>query len=108
VQGELDAPEIDVAASTSAVDRSEVRCPHVESATHAGRNRSGKGGQRFGGGIIGCVCRVPAGLGTVFGKAEPAGQAMLSIPATKGDQIGSGFAGRPQQRSGDLCRRKVD
>jgi chorismate synthase len=48
------------------------------------------------GGIISCVCRnVPAGLGEpVFEKLEAVlAQAMLSIPATKGIEIGSGFAG---------------
>ena len=48
------------------------------------------------GGVITCVCRrVPAGLGDpVFGKLEAKlAHAMLSIPATKGFEIGSGFAG---------------
>jgi chorismate synthase len=48
------------------------------------------------GGIISCVCRhVPAGLGEpVFDKMEARlAQAMLSIPATKGFEIGSGFGG---------------
>jgi chorismate synthase len=48
------------------------------------------------GGIISCVCRnIPAGLGEpVFDKMEALlAQAMLSIPATKGIEIGSGFAG---------------
>ena len=48
------------------------------------------------GGIISCVCRnVPAGLGEpVFNKMEARlAQAMMSIPATKGFEIGSGFAG---------------
>ena len=48
------------------------------------------------GGIITCVCRnLPAGLGEpVFDKAEAMlAHAMLSIPATKGFEIGSGFAG---------------
>jgi chorismate synthase len=48
------------------------------------------------GGVVGCVCRnVPAGLGEpVFGKTEALlAQAMLSLPATKGFEIGSGFAG---------------
>ena len=48
------------------------------------------------GGMITCVCRnVPAGLGEpVFDKFEALlAQAMLSIPATKGFEIGSGFAG---------------
>jgi chorismate synthase len=48
------------------------------------------------GGIITCVCRnIPTGLGEpVFNKLEALlAQAMLSIPATKGFEIGSGFAG---------------
>jgi chorismate synthase len=48
------------------------------------------------GGVVTCLCRgVPAGLGEpVFGKAEALlAQAMLSIPAAKGFEIGSGFAG---------------
>ena len=48
------------------------------------------------GGIISCVCRnVPAGLGEpVFDKLEARlAHAMLSIPATKGFEIGSGFSG---------------
>jgi chorismate synthase len=48
------------------------------------------------GGIVSCVCRgVPPGLGEpVFEKLEARlAQAMLSIPATKGFDIGSGFAG---------------
>jgi len=48
------------------------------------------------GGIVACVCRnVPPGLGEpVFDKVEAKlAQAMLSIPASKGFEIGSGFAG---------------
>ena len=48
------------------------------------------------GGIVSCVCRnVPAGWGEpVFEKMEAKlAQAMMSIPATKGFEIGSGFAG---------------
>jgi chorismate synthase len=48
------------------------------------------------GGIVSCVCRnVPTGWGEpVFDKLEAKlAQAMLSIPATKGFEIGSGFAG---------------
>ena len=48
------------------------------------------------GGIITCVCRhVPPGWGEpVFEKLEAKlAQAMLSIPATKGFEVGSGFAG---------------
>ena len=55
-----------------------------------------KDGKDSLGGIISCVCRnVPAGLGEpVFEKMEARlAQAMMSIPATKGFEIGSGFAG---------------
>lgn len=48
------------------------------------------------GGIVECVIRgVPAGLGEpVFDKLEAdLAKAMLSLPATKGFEIGSGFAG---------------
>ncbi|MBW1778689.1 MAG: chorismate synthase [Deltaproteobacteria bacterium] len=48
------------------------------------------------GGVITCVCRnVPGGLGEpVFDKMEARlAQAMLSVPACKGFEIGSGFAG---------------
>jgi chorismate synthase len=48
------------------------------------------------GGIVSCVCRnVPPGWGEpVFDKVEAClGRAMMSIPATKGFEIGSGFAG---------------
>ena len=48
------------------------------------------------GGIVECVVRnAPVGLGNpVFGKLEASlAQAMLSIPATKGFEIGSGFGG---------------
>jgi chorismate synthase len=48
------------------------------------------------GGTVTCVCRnVPVGWGEpVFDKLEAKlAQAMLSLPATKGFEIGSGFAG---------------
>lgn len=79
------------------VDASPVRCPHpptaadIEQAIVAAK----EAGDSLGG-TIGCVCRqVPAGLGEpVFAKMEAVlAGAMLSIPATKGFEIGSGFAG---------------
>ncbi len=48
------------------------------------------------GGVVSCVCRnVPPGLGEpVFDKLEAKlAQAMMSLPATKGFEVGSGFAG---------------
>jgi chorismate synthase len=96
--GAVEAAEIDPAAiDRDAVDRFDVRCPHAESAermmAEIDQVRDVKDSV---GGVVTCVCRnVPAGLGEpVFGKTEALlAQAMLSIPATKGFEIGSGFAG---------------
>ncbi len=96
--GKIDAPPVDPARVTrEAVDRHMVRCPDDESAARmiaaieAARDRGDSVG-----GVVNCVCRnVPAGWGEpVFDKLEARlAQAMLSIPATKGFEIGSGFAG---------------
>jgi len=54
------------------------------------------------GGVVTCVIRgLPAGLGEpVFDKLEAAlAHAMMSIPATKGFEIGSGFAGTAMKGS---------
>ncbi|MDJ0830229.1 MAG: chorismate synthase [Desulfobacterales bacterium] len=94
----IEAAAVDQATITrKAVDRSAVRCPDLESAARmeAAILEAKEAGDSLGG-IITCVCRnVPAGLGEpVFDKAEALlAQAMLSIPATKGFEIGSGFAG---------------
>ena len=79
------------------VDRSGVRCPDASTAQKmiTAIETAKEAGDSLGG-IISCVCRnVPVGLGEpVFDKAEAMlAQAMLSIPATKGFEIGSGFAG---------------
>jgi chorismate synthase len=79
------------------VDRSAVRCPDSDAAEKM--QEAIIAAQKVGdslGGIISCVCRnIPAGLGEpVFDKIEALlAQAMLSIPAAKGFEIGSGFAG---------------
>jgi chorismate synthase len=96
--GEVDASAIDAAAvDRESVDLFDVRCPQAESAERMTAEIARvKAARDSVGGIISCVCRnVPAGLGEpVFGKAEALlAQAMLSIPATKGFEIGSGFAG---------------
>jgi len=53
------------------------------------------------GGILGCVARVPTGLGEPVYCKLPAllAFAMLSIPATKGFEIGSGFQAARMQGS---------
>ncbi|MBM4155244.1 MAG: chorismate synthase [Lentisphaerae bacterium] len=96
--GEAAAPEPDADRITRAVvDAHITRCPDpaaasaMEAAIHAAREAKDSIG-----GVVSCVCRgVPAGWGEpVFGKLEARlAQAMLSLPATKGFEIGSGFAG---------------
>jgi chorismate synthase len=79
------------------VDETFVRCPSEKNAAQMeAAIRVAKEAKDSLGGIITCVCRnVPAGLGEpVFDKMEAQlARAMLSIPATKGFEIGSGFSG---------------
>ena len=94
----IEAPPADFTRiSRKQVDASMVRCPHIQTAEKImdAILEAQKAGDSLGG-IITCVCRnVPAGLGEpVFDKAEALlAQAMLSIPAAKGFEIGSGFEG---------------
>jgi chorismate synthase len=102
--GNIEAPGMDMdLVSRREVDRNPVRCPHEESAEKMSRLIASLKEKRDSiGGIVNCVCRkVPAGLGEpVFGKMEAVlAQAMLSIPATKGFEIGSGFSGTRMQGS---------
>lgn len=96
--GSVDAPELTARIVTRAeVDAHAVRCPDPAAA---GRMTAAILAAREArdslGGVITAVCRgVPAGWGEpVFDKLEAClARAMLSIPATKGFEIGSGFAG---------------
>lgn len=79
------------------VDRTPVRCPHAKSAEQmiARIEAARRAGDSLGG-VIECVARgVPTGLGEpVFDRLEAdLGKAMLSLPASKGFEIGSGFRG---------------
>ena len=96
--GAVDAPEPDLeTVSRADVDRTFVRCPDPAAAARmlAAIDEARKEKDSVGG-IVSAVCRgVPPGWGEpVFDKLEAAlAQAMLSIPATKGFEIGSGFVG---------------
>ncbi len=96
--GAADAPDINPETITRGrVDETLVRCPCKKTSDRMGREilAAKEAGDSLGG-IITCVCRnLPAGWGEpVFDKMEAKlAQAMLSIPATKGFEIGSGFAG---------------
>jgi chorismate synthase len=93
IEAEVDPAKVDFAA----VERSIVRCPEPEAAVRMIDliKTMRKEGNSVGG-VIECVVRgVPPGLGEpVFDKLEAdLAKAMLSLPATKGFEIGSGFAG---------------
>jgi chorismate synthase len=102
--GPIQAPEIDLEKITrERVDATLVRCPDPPTADEmAAAISKVKDAKDSLGGVISCICRrVPAGWGEpVFDKLEAKlAQAMLSIPATKGFEIGSGFAGSRMQGS---------
>jgi chorismate synthase len=102
--GVVDAPDLSGAVVTrAAVDAHAVRCPDAAAAKkmEAAILAAREAGDSVGG-IITCVCRgAQPGWGEpVFHKLEAMlAQAMLSLPATKGFEIGSGFAGARQRGS---------
>ena len=83
--------------SRAAVEANIVRCPDAAAATRmiALIDEARKAGDSLGG-VVEAVARgVPVGLGEpVFDKLDAdLAKAMLSLPAAKGFEIGSGFAG---------------
>ncbi len=96
--GDVESGPIDVDTITrKAVDSSPVRCPDAPAAElMVKRIEEIRDASDSTGGTVSCVCRgVPSGWGEpVFDKLEAMlAHAMLSIPATKGFEVGSGFAG---------------
>src|SRR5882724_5843304 len=95
----LDArAHIDPAAVTrEAVDAHPTRCPHPETARamESAILDAKKKGDSLGGYVRLYVTGVPPGLGSpVFDKLDAVlAQAFMSLPACKGVEIGSGFAG---------------
>ncbi len=83
--------------SRAQVDANLSRCPDQPSAVRMeALVREVLDDKDSIGGTVSCVCRnIPAGWGEpVFDKLDAMlAQAMLSLPATKGFEIGSGFAG---------------
>jgi chorismate synthase len=79
------------------VEANIVRCPDAAAAARMiERIEAARAAGDSLGGIVECVCRnVPPGLGEpVFDKLEAElARAMMSLPASKGFEIGSGFAG---------------
>jgi chorismate synthase len=90
--------EIDSAKVTrDGVESNIVRCPDAAAAERmVARIDAARAAGDSLGGIVECVCRnVPPGLGEpVFDKLEAdLARAVMSLPASKGFEIGSGFAG---------------
>lgn len=94
---EIEAPPPPELLTREQVEAHPTRCPHAQTAQRmaqaieAARAR----GDSLGG-VVSCVARgVPPGLGEpVFDKLEAdLARALLSLPAAKGFEIGSGFAG---------------
>ncbi len=83
--------------SLAEVEATAVRCPHPETAARMiERIKAVRSEGDSVGGVIECRVRgLPAGLGEpVFDRLEAdLAKAMLSLPATKGFELGSGFAG---------------
>ena len=83
--------------SLEAVEADPTRCPDPEAAATitAAIEQARRDGDSLGG-VVTCVARgVPAGLGEpVFDKLEAdLAKAVMSLPATKGFEVGSGFGG---------------
>lgn len=102
--GSVRLDSADMNALTRAdVDRHAVRCPDPDTARSMDALiREAAEAKDSIGGTVFCVCRnLPPGWGEpVFGKLEALlAQAMLSIPATKGFEIGSGFQGAQMRGS---------
>jgi len=96
--GEIDSAPVDSGTITrQEVDTTLIRCPdHAASVKMEKLVADLKERGDSVGGVISCVIRnVPVGLGEpTFEKLEAKlAQAMLAIPATKGFELGSGFAG---------------
>ena len=90
-------PATDGFPGVDAVEATPVRCPDPAiAAKMIERIEAARSEGDSVGGVIECCARgVPPGLGEpVFDRLEAdLGKAMLSLPATKGFEVGSGFAG---------------
>ena len=96
--GTVESVEPDMETVTrNMVDATPVRCPDSTAAQKMMETILAlKEAKDSVGGVVSCVCRnlAPGWGEPVFEKLEAVlAQAMLSIPATKGFEIGSGFAG---------------
>lgn len=95
---DIEMPEEDeVQIDAAAIEANPVRCPHPATAERMiARIKEVRSAGDSVGGVIECRIRnLPVGLGEpVFDRFEAdLAKAMLSLPATKGFEVGSGFGG---------------
>ncbi len=94
---DIKCPDIQNPPSLDEVEASPTRCPDLETAKIMEERilKMKKSGDSVGGSIICRVFGLPIGLGApVFDRIEAElSKAMLSLPATKAFEIGSGFGG---------------
>jgi chorismate synthase len=100
---DITAPALEEFPTFAEVEATAVRCPHAATAAAMiERIKQVRSAGDSVGGVIECRVRgLPPGLGEpVFDRLEAdLAKAMLSLPATKGFEIGSGFAGTRQKGS---------
>ena len=94
---DIQSPDIEKMPSLEQIESSPTRCPHEETAKKMEERvlEAKKAGDSVGGSILCRINGLPVGWGSpVFDRLEAdLGKAMLSLPATKGFEVGSGFAG---------------
>lgn len=94
---DIAAPPVVKFPTLTQVEANAVRCPHAATAAKMiARIRQVRSRGDSVGGVIECRVRgLPVGLGEpVFDRLDAdLAKAMLSLPATKGFEVGSGFAG---------------
>jgi chorismate synthase len=90
------AAQDELTLTRALVDQNDVRCPDAEAAPRMiGAIEAARKDRDSVGGVIRCVIRnAPAGLGEpVFDKlTADLAKAMMSLPATRGFEVGEGFA----------------
>ena len=93
--GPHEMPKTDRVPTRLEVDASPLRCPDAPTSANmvALVEQAREEGDSVGGVVEGCILNPPSGLGEpCFDKLEAVlAHAMMSIPATKGFEIGQGF-----------------
>lgn len=94
---DIQAPELKNVPTSDEIEFSPTRCPDLKTAALMEKCilNAKKEGDSVGGSIVCRINGLPVGWGSpVFDRVEAdLAKAMLSLPATKGFEIGSGFSG---------------